>query len=107
MKYFVSYTTRDKEVTIDLLKSFAKRLRYYGEVFVDLIDNNSLNKQDRVISELDSSDLMVLIESKNIYNSEWVVLEIERAKAKNIPIRKLKISDLGSFSGSFPSLPQA
>lgn len=91
MKYFVSYTTRDKEVTADLLQSFAKELRKTGEVFIDMIDNDSADKQSRVISELDSSDILILIESESIYKSEWVGIELERAGLKKIPIRKVKI----------------
>lgn len=94
MKCFVSYTTRDKEVTADLLQSFATELRKTGDVFIDMIDNNSADKQSRVISELDSSDILILIESESIYKSEWVGIELERAGRKKIPIRKVKIEEL-------------
>ena len=97
MKYFVSYTTRDKEVTKDLLSVFSKHLEKSGTVFIDIIDNDSFDKQARVIAELENSDLMVLIETKSIYQSEWVALEIEKAKLRNIPIRKVSINELSNF----------
>lgn len=97
MKYFVSYTTRDKEVTKELLAVFSKQLEKSGNVFVDIIDNDSFDKQTRVIEELENSDLMILIETKSIYHSEWVLLEIEKAKSKQIPIRKISINELSNF----------
>jgi hypothetical protein len=97
MKYFVSYTTRDKEVTKELLAIFSKQLEKSGNVFIDIIDNDSLDKQTRVIEELENSDLMILIETKSIYQSEWVALEIEKAKARQIPIRKISINELNNF----------
>ena len=97
MKYFVSYTTRDQEVTKELLQAFSTKLCSYGEVYIDIINNNSIDKQARVITELDSSDLMLLIESNSIYLSEWVLLEIERAKTKHIPIKILKVKDIITF----------
>jgi len=97
MKYFVSYTTRDKEVTKELLAVFSKQLEKSGNVFIDIIDNDSFDKQSRVIAELENSDLMILIETKSIYQSEWVLLEIEKAKSKQIPIRKISINELSNF----------
>ena len=94
MKYFVSYTTRDAEVTIDLLKAFSNELEKIGKVFIDIIDNNSKDKQSRVIAELDSSDILLLIETKNIYQSNWVSIEIERAQSKQIPIKIISLNDL-------------
>ena len=99
MKYFVSYTTRDNEVTIDLLQTFSKRLGKFGKVFIDIINNNSKDKQKRVFDELDNSDMIVLIESSYVYQSEWVAIEIERAKLKQIPIKQLSIKQLNKFSG--------
>jgi hypothetical protein len=97
MKYFVSYTTRDKEVTKELLAVFSKQLEKSGKVFIDIIDNDSIDKQARVMEELENSDLMILVESKSIYQSEWVTLEVEKAKSKQIPIKKISIYDLSNF----------
>lgn len=94
MKHFVCYTTRDKEVNFELLQSFSNELKKIGDVFIDLIDNDSEDKQSRVLSELDSSDVLVLIETSNIYKSEWVTIELNRAKEKGIPIRTVKASEI-------------
>jgi hypothetical protein len=98
MKYFVCYTTRDTEVTSDLLQSFSKQLGRLGEVFVDIIDNNSLDKQKRVFAELDTSDVVILIESRNIYNSNWVWMELNRARSKQIPIKTVLLAQLKNLS---------
>jgi len=94
MKYFVSYTTRDKEVTVDLLKSLSRLLERDGDVFIDIINNDSLDKQKRVITELDDCDILVLLETENVYSSTWVSYELERAFKNNIPIKKIRISDI-------------
>lgn len=97
MKHFVCYTTRDKEVTSELLQSFSNELKKKGDVFIDMIDNDSEDKQSRVLSELDSSDILVLIETDNIYKSDWVAIELERAKANRIPIRIVKAEELNNY----------
>mgnify|MGYP006145167349 CR=1 FL=1 len=97
MKYFVCYTTRDKEVNLDLLQSFSNELKKIGDVFIDMIDNDSVDKQSRVLSELDSSDVLVLIETSNIYKSEWVTIELNRAKEKGIPIRTVKPFEIEKY----------
>lgn len=99
MKYFVSYTTRDAEITRDLLFLFSKKLKDFGDVFIDIIDNNSTDKQARVIEELDCSDLIILVESKSTYESQWVALEISRAISQQIPIKVFSINEIERFSG--------
>lgn len=98
MKIFVSYTTKDNEITIDRLKTIAYKLKYIGHIYVDLIDNDSLNKQKRVLYELDNSDMVILILSNEIFNSNWVKIEIERAKNNNIPIIKLTVNEIFSLT---------
>ena len=94
MKHFVCYTTRDKEINSELLQSFSNALKKEGDVFIDMIDNDSEDKQSRVLSELDTSDILVLIETSSIYKSEWVSIELKRAKAMNIPIRIVKLDEI-------------
>ncbi|HMK17680.1 MAG TPA: toll/interleukin-1 receptor domain-containing protein [Chitinophagaceae bacterium] len=89
MKYFVSYTTKDEEITIDFLKSIADLLQKTGKVFIDLLNNDSIDKQKRIFDEIDSCDLLLVIETQNVYKSKWVNSEIARAKNKNIPIQKI------------------
>ncbi|MCD0457173.1 toll/interleukin-1 receptor domain-containing protein [Chryseobacterium sp. LC2016-27] len=94
MKYFVSYTSRDKEITSAFLNNYFHILRKDGDVFIDIIHNDSLNKQERVFNELDMCDIFILIESENVYKSEWVLLEIERASKLKKKIIKISLESL-------------
>ncbi len=98
MKYFVCYTTRDKEINFELLQSFSNELKKIGDVFIDMLDNNSEDKQCRVLSELESSDVLVLIETSNVYKSEWVTIELNLAKEKGILIQTLKLSEIEHYT---------
>jgi hypothetical protein len=80
MNFFVSYTTSYNEVTINSLFEFSKKANTFGNVFVDLLNNNSTDKQKRIILELQQSDLLILIKSRSSLNSEWVQFEIETIK---------------------------
>ena len=93
MKYFVCYTARDKEITTELLQSFYDELKKNGKVFIDMINNDSEDKHKRIISELDNSDILIPIET-NVYKSDWVVIELERAKANKIPIMIVVVKKL-------------
>jgi len=94
MKYFISYTLKDKEITKELLKFVSSEFQKKGSAYVDLIDNDSVDKQERVLNELDNCDVFVLIESKSVYSSKWVQIEIERAKLKNKNFRVITLSDI-------------
>jgi len=94
MNIFVSYTTRNNEVTVNSLIKFSNKINSLGKVFIDLIDNNSDDKQNRVVEELKKAELLILIKSKNVFNSEWVRFEIESASKKNIPIIEFNINDI-------------
>ena len=45
MNIFVSYTTKDSEVTLHRLKEISIKLRQIGYVYIDIIHNNSQDKQ--------------------------------------------------------------
>ncbi|CAM3413316.1 TIR domain-containing protein [Flavobacterium chungbukense] len=95
MKYFVSYTTIDKEITASLLANYSNFLKSKGDVYIDLLDNDSLDKQRRVFEELNKCDTLIIIESKNVYNSKWVELEIKQAiklrkKIETISLKTIK-----------------
>ncbi len=100
MNIFVSYTTRNNEVTINSLVDLSNKLNSFGKVFIDLLDNDSADKQQRVIDELERSDLLILIKSLSTLDSEWVTYEVIRAKDLNIPIIELSISELDDISGN-------
>lgn len=86
MNVFISYTLRDSVVSTEYLKLVSKVVAEFGNPFVDIIDNNADDKQRFVMEQLDKSDLVVLIATKSIYMSQWVVTEIDRAEKNNTPI---------------------
>ncbi|WP_272151117.1 hypothetical protein [Tenacibaculum aiptasiae] len=94
MNYFISYTTRDKMITLNFLKSIYDVFSSYGNVYIDLLHNDSINKQERVLKELEKCDEVILIETENILKSDWVKVEIKKAKELNKTIRKLTYSEL-------------
>lgn len=85
-KIFVSYTSRDSLVTLQLLSQLADTLSPLGTVFIDCLHNTSENPQRKVMEELKSSSAMVVVVSPALMESPWVRLEIECAASKKIPI---------------------
>ena len=86
MNIFISYTIKDKEISFDSLSSISRKLKHIGNVYIDIINNDSINKQERVFYELDNSDIVMLLITPNVYKSKWVIIELERAKERSIPI---------------------
>lgn len=85
-RIFVSYTTRDRIVSPDLLESVAEKFSSYGMVFVDCLHNKSPNSQERVIHELCLSTGLVLILSPSALSSPWVKLELYLASLLRVPL---------------------
>ncbi|WP_241317734.1 TIR domain-containing protein [Chryseobacterium arthrosphaerae] len=95
LKIFISYTTIDKEINIDLLLEIEKKLQKFGDIYIDLLHNdNNLEPQKNVINKLTESQLLIVINSKNIKNSEWVKIELEIAKEKNIKTIYINVEDI-------------
>jgi len=84
MNIFVSYTTINNDVNKWLLETLSKKLSKLGDIYIDLINNDSDDKQARVMYELNNCDVFILLETKNVYKSKWVNLEIETIKNKQI-----------------------
>jgi hypothetical protein len=91
---FVSYTTRNNEVTANLLVNLSNKINSIGNVFVDLINNNSEDKQGRVVEELEKSNLLILIDSPSILHSSWVNFELRLAEKFKIPVVKFSIFEI-------------
>jgi hypothetical protein len=85
MNVFVSYTTRDNFINRDSLVQLSRVLSKFGDSFIDLIDNDSENKQERVETELEKADFVLLLRSGSVKHSKWVSWELNRAKEKGIP----------------------
>lgn len=88
-KVFVSYTLRDESVTIEKLNSLKRQMPLSTDSFIDIIDNNSEDKQARVDWELEHSDQMLLVNSENYLTSEWVLHELYRAWSLKLPVNKI------------------
>lgn len=94
MRIFVCYTMRDGELTRSVLEEIYNFYSRDGDVFLDVLTNNSKDKQRRVIKELNEADRMIIIETSKVYLSDWVQLEIDMATSKRKPIEKIKLKDL-------------
>ncbi|MGS0695388.1 hypothetical protein [Shewanella sp. 0m-4] len=86
MNIFVSYTTRDKIINRQLLEDASEVLSTYGNFYIDLLHNDSLDKQAHVRHMLSQSNLLVLIESCSIKESSWVQWELREAERIGIPV---------------------
>lgn len=93
-KIFVSYTVRDGKIDREFLSNLEIRLKPIGRTYIDMIHNNSIDKQKRVMDELKTSDLFFLIKTEEVKESEWVKKEILVAKEKEIPIYEFEFMDL-------------
>lgn len=86
MGIFISYTTRDYYINRELLIRVSKEVSEYGSFYIDLLHNNSINKQQHVELMLSQATLVVLLNSESINQSEWVQWELHEAVSKGIPI---------------------
>ena len=77
--------------------SVQESLKPLGQPYIDLIHNDSEDKQARVKQELIQSDVVVLLNSASIKSSPWVRWEIDTAEQLGIPIKYVNLS------GSAPS----
>lgn len=93
---FVSYTLNDGLLTIDNLQSIHDLVSQYAICFIDVIDNNSVDRQKKVIDTLNQSDVMLLLVSPGIKKSKWVRLEYQIAQDLSIPIYEVNVED-GDF----------
>jgi TIR domain len=94
MNIFVSYTSRNNEVSKQTLISLAEKLTSFADVFIDLIHNISFDRQARVKQELESADILILLKSQSTLSSEWVKFELERAADNGIPIVEFSVEEL-------------
>lgn len=92
MKIFVSYTTRDSYIDRSLLEMVSSLLSRYGPHYIDLLHNNALDKQCHVEWMLAQAQLLILIDSRSINQSEWVRWELDAAEKKHIPIIRVTAS---------------
>lgn len=96
MLVFVSYTLNDGSLTLEKLQGIHDIVSQYAICFIDVIDNNSIDRQKKVIDTLNQSDMMLLLVSPGIKKSKWVCLEYQIAQEHRIPIYEIDVED-GDF----------
>lgn len=94
LNVFVSYTVRDKSIDKEFLIQLEKSLKLNYNIFIDLIHNDSENKQARIENELADSDCIILLKTKLTFYSQWVRKEMDLAKELKIPIFEFEFEDI-------------
>lgn len=97
MLVFCSYTLRDGLVTIEKLKSLKELISKYAVCYVDILDNDSIDKQERVVEELGKAQLLLVLKSPDLKKSAWVKEEYRIANEKKIPIVEINIEQINEI----------
>lgn len=97
IRRFVSYTQKDPEVTEDLLLAYKRQQPLNVDTFVDVLDNDSISRQERVNSELYGADDLHLINSPFALDSVWVQYELRIARALGIPVKYVYPSSISKI----------
>lgn len=97
MLVFCSYTLRDGLVTIEKLKSLKELISKSAVCYVDILDNDSIDKQERVVEELGKAQLLLVLKSPNLKKSAWVKEEYRIANEKKIPIVEINIEQINEI----------
>jgi len=92
-KAFISYTTRDGVYNLTKLKQIDNVLSQYYSTFIDLLHNISTNPQQQIIKEIIQSNIVIVLKSKDTFNSPWVLLELNIANLLNKPIYLIDNTD--------------
>lgn len=75
MRIFVSYTTRDNYLNKERLHEVCLLLNKYGKVYIDLLHNNSKDRQRRVEDELRLSSIVIFLITPAVSKSFWFMKE--------------------------------
>ena len=82
----MSYTLRDKFLTIDILHHVEEILSSFGNPYIDILHNNSSNPQEYVIKKLQDSTVLCALITPKYFKSNWVQIELYIATQKGMPI---------------------
>jgi hypothetical protein len=85
-KLFFSYTLRDGVVSNSLLSEIYTILVKTYDIFIDLLHNDSIDKQARVLNELKSSQYVFVLKTPMLEESSWVNIEIAETRKMGIPL---------------------
>ena len=92
MLVFCSYTLRDGLVTIEKLRKLKELISKSADCYIDILDNDSIDKQERVVEELNKAQLVLVLMSPDLKKSVWVKEEYRIANEKKIPIVAININ---------------
>ena len=97
MLVFCSYTLRDGLVTIEKLRKLKELISKSADCYIDILDNDSIDKQERVVEELNKAQLVLLLMSPDLKKSVWVKEEYRIANEKKIPIVEININHINDL----------
>ena len=97
MLVFCSYTLRDGLVTIEKLRKLKELISKSAECYIDILDNDSIDKQERVVEELSKAQLVLVLMSPDLKKSAWVKEEYRIANENNIPIVEISINHINDI----------
>ena len=97
MLVFCSYTLRDGLVTIEKLRKLKELISKSADCYIDILDNDSIDKQKRVLEELSKAQLVLVLMSPDLKKSAWVKEEYRIANEKNIPIVEININHINDL----------
>ena len=97
MLVFCSYTLRDGLVTIEKLRKLKEIISQSAACYVDILDNDSIDKQERVVEELNKAQLVLVLMSPDLKKSAWVKEEYRIANEKKIPIVEININHINDI----------
>lgn len=97
MLVFCSYTLRDGLITIEKLKRLKELISQSAACYVDILDNDSIDKQARVVEELSKAQLLLVLKSPDLKKSAWVKEEYRIANEKKIPIVEINIEQINEI----------
>ena len=66
-------------------------------IYIDILDNDSIDKQERVVEELSKAQLVLVLMSPDLKKSAWVKEEYRIANEKNIPIVEININHINDI----------
>lgn len=91
MNIFVSYTTRDSHINREFLSVISSIVSNFGSSYIDLLDNHAVDKQAHVETMLNETDVLLLLASSSINESQWVHWELTQAKKLKVKIIEVSV----------------
>lgn len=91
---FISYTMRDGEISHQTLQHYVDILSPQCDVYVDcLYDHHRRHPQLTIIRRIVGAHLVLVLVSRSVYKSPWVLFEIAVAKLLFKPIARIKVAN--------------